>query len=132
MSQRLKSTIQWFAVIIAIIVVVFGVLVPLGVTMLKPTFFPGADISGFTSCIQQLSIVLSFASAGLSVVAIFQSSENNKETRQTLVTIKETVDGVRTSQDHLETVLRDHSFAYSRQSRGPRPPFAWVKDTIKN
>lgn len=132
MSQKLKSVIQWFVVIIAIIVVVFGVLVPLGVTMLKPTFFPNVNISGFTSCIQQLSIVLSFASAGLSVVAIFQSSENNKETRQILSTIKETVDGVKNSQAHLETVLRDHNFEYSRQSGGPRLPFAWVKDTVKS
>lgn len=62
-----------------IILVALFTIISLLVSVLAPTFFPNANISGFKSYINTFGIVLSFSSVILGVYSIWQAFASGKQ-----------------------------------------------------
>ena len=128
MGPQLKKTISWTIYIVIAICIVGGVLIPAFITMIQPTFFPEADISGFISWMQTASIWVSFFSAALGGFSVWQATRSEKETKAVLDTIRQTINTIKVGQDELASFLHNPNFHYGQLSMGET---TWTQDTVK-
>lgn len=131
MNQKLINTIQWSAFIVVLSVSVLGILLPALVLMLQPTLFPNADVSGFSTSMQNMGIVVSFFSAILGVVSVLQALKSSKETNQALSAIQTDVNTVRQEQStFINAYLHNPNIGYGKDS--PPPKLLWTPDDTKS
>jgi len=119
-NKKLISVAQWTIYIFLVIIVLLP-LVSLFVSVLAPTFFPSADISGFKDYIDAFAIILSFLSVALGGFSIWQSHESGKQANKVL----DSINDIKIKQDTLLVTLMSTSNISSSETLDN-----WVHDDV--
>lgn len=88
MNDKLKNTIQWTVYVLVMIVICY-ILVSLGANTVAPVFWPEIDVSSFTEYINNLCVMLSFASVALGTYSIWQASRSGKQASEMINSLHE-------------------------------------------
>lgn len=126
MSTKLKSALSWSIFIIGLGIVV-SMFIAYIVIMLKPTFFPNADISGIENSFNSASALVGFFSIILGGYSIWQASNSDKRIEKIL----QQIDIVKNSQEAMQyqnMSRQNHDFAEAN----PDNPKKWAPDTTNN
>lgn len=131
MNEKLKHVVQWtlYIFILIIALTLWGSVL---IVMLKPSFFPEMNTSGFEDYIDVLCIALSILSAFLGVYSIRQANQSGKQTSDMLNAmegIKHQQELIRMQQEMLLVTLKqtNASLVVKAVETGDRE---WVKDNV--
>lgn len=119
-NKKFISVVLWTIYMLMVIVILLS-LASIFVSILAPTFFPDADISGFQDYIDVFAIILSFLSVALGVFSIWQSYQSGKQATKMI----DSINDIKEKQDTLLVTLMSTSNISSSGTLGN-----WIHDDV--
>ena len=122
--SKFISFIKWAIAITIIILFLVFVFTPGLVKMLKPTFFPNLDISGFENSITIVSYIITFLSAGLACISIYQAKSSTSQTNTIIKSLTE----IKERQGNMNFLLKQSQQQYGEATSVKKELDEWNDD----